>query len=375
MNSKRIGILDGFRAIAIFSVILFHYFSRWTIPLHTASLYPYNDEFNYFSYGYLGVQFFFMISGFVIFFTLDNTTGFLLFWKKRWIRLFPSMLMASIITFTFLSLFDTNLLFPASHQLRNFLPGLTFSDPALFDLITRSSAGKYNYINGSYWSLWPEIQFYFFISSIYYLHKKHFIRNFSLAVVLLIVLNLLFNLNEKFSFVSMSEKFSFFYTYYFQKIFNLIKYLPFFSIGVMFYQMFKTRSEENKLNFPLKLFTAFLIIFIIIDGGRTPAKLLYAGMITLFFLCVYAPDFLWFFENKFLMKMGMASYFLYLIHENLGIFLIHKVGPIFGSASVLFTLLLITIFLIVSIVFTEKIERQIQFYLKGRMDKKKLASD
>lgn len=57
-NKVRITILDGFRAVAIISVMLYHYFNRWAPPLNSVSLYPYGSKFSYFNYGYLGVEFF-----------------------------------------------------------------------------------------------------------------------------------------------------------------------------------------------------------------------------------------------------------------------------------------------------------------------------
>jgi peptidoglycan/LPS O-acetylase OafA/YrhL len=72
MEERRIEILDGFRFVSVMSVMLFHYYSRWTTPIYTKSLYPYGSNFNYFSKGNLGVFFFFMISGFVIAFFIGE---------------------------------------------------------------------------------------------------------------------------------------------------------------------------------------------------------------------------------------------------------------------------------------------------------------
>ena len=80
----RIKILDGFRALAIISVMLFHYFSRYT----TIGLYPYKDRYDFFSLGALGVQFFFIISGFVIYFTLKKTISILEFVNSSNVFLF-----------------------------------------------------------------------------------------------------------------------------------------------------------------------------------------------------------------------------------------------------------------------------------------------
>jgi peptidoglycan/LPS O-acetylase OafA/YrhL len=90
-KESRIDILDSYRFIAILSVMLYHYYSRWTPPQNNVSYYPYGSGYDHFSLGWLGVQFFFIISGFVIAFTLTRTGSFTEFWKKRLIRLLPSM--------------------------------------------------------------------------------------------------------------------------------------------------------------------------------------------------------------------------------------------------------------------------------------------
>ena len=129
MIKKRIAILDGFRALAILSVLFYHFFSRWTPPINKTSLYPYSNGYNYFQYGYLGVNFFFIISGFVIFFTLENTVNFTSFWKKRSIRLLPPIITATLITFILFILFDHLNIFPSSHEVKNFIPSITFISP------------------------------------------------------------------------------------------------------------------------------------------------------------------------------------------------------------------------------------------------------
>src|ERR1700722_4627589 len=92
MHKERIGIIDGFRAIAIIGVLLFHFFS-----LENTN-YPYGNKFDFFFQERYGVEFFFIISGFVIFYTLENTSSLKDFFKKRIIRLYPSAIIACTIT-------------------------------------------------------------------------------------------------------------------------------------------------------------------------------------------------------------------------------------------------------------------------------------
>ncbi len=93
---SRIKHLDGMRGLAILLVIGYHAYVRWE------ALLPYSHITKHipvFSFGWLGVELFFMISGFVIFMTLDKSDSYLSFLRKRWLRLFPAMLIASLLLY------------------------------------------------------------------------------------------------------------------------------------------------------------------------------------------------------------------------------------------------------------------------------------
>lgn len=85
MSNKRLEILDVFRGLAVLFVALFHYTSKYSEIFEDDSTIQLFD----FSYGGTGVSFFFIISGFVIFFSIQNITDCKLFLKKRFIRLYP----------------------------------------------------------------------------------------------------------------------------------------------------------------------------------------------------------------------------------------------------------------------------------------------
>jgi len=121
----RIKYLDGLRGIAILLVLFYHAYSRWI------AIVPYGDQyadFPLFKFGWLGVQLFFLISGFVIFMPLDKTANFKSFIYKRWLRLFPAMLLGSILIYVSVPFFLNR---PNGiPDLINLLPGLTFIDPS-----------------------------------------------------------------------------------------------------------------------------------------------------------------------------------------------------------------------------------------------------
>lgn len=365
----RILALDGFRAIAIIAVMLFHYFSRWTTPNHEFSLYPYGNLYNYFNWGKLGVQFFFIISGFVIFFTLEKTENLTLFWKKRMIRLMPSIVVASLITFIFFIIFDKNNVFPNSHFAENFIPSISFIKPSLLNEIFNT---KFEYINGSYWSLWPEIQFYFLSSCIYYLNKSRFMSNFMVVSIFLISINYVMqnvqggnNLNIEISDYTLNV-----YNTWITNGFNLISYLPFFSLGVLAYVLYQNNMNNTKVPLFLKLCIFFIILFIIYSGVRLYVRLFYAVMICLVFIFIYYPQRLSFLENPKITKIGESSYFLYLIHENIGVFIIYTLGQIILPNSFLLPIILIIGFSYLSILFTKKVDNPINQTLKRKLVKK-----
>ncbi|MFT4802873.1 MAG: peptidoglycan/LPS O-acetylase OafA/YrhL [Psychroserpens sp.] len=364
----RISILDGFRAIAIISVMLYHYFSRWIPPNNEFSLYPYNDLYDHFNLGKLGVQFFFIISGFVIYFTLEKTEYFTSFWQKRLIRLLPSMIVASFITLIFCILFDKNKIFPGSHSISNFIPSFSFVNPSIFNEIFGTNL---DYISGSYWSLWPEIQFYFFVSLIFYINKKRFLVNFVIISIGLIMINYLIQ------HVQGSNKLNIYipefilvsYDTWIFKGFNLISYLPFFSIGIAAYVLYENHETNIKTPFLLKIYIIFLFLFIIYSGIRIPVRITYALMIILFIMFIFFPKRLSLLENSKLTSVGESSYFLYLIHENIGVIIIYNLGQYFLPNSFVLPVILIITLSYLSILFTKKVDKPINNMLKKGIQK------
>lgn len=348
-TDKRISILDGFRAIAIISVLLYHYFYRWN-----DTKYPYFGG-DYFHYGFKGVSFFFIISGFVICYSLESTQSFVAFWKKRFIRLFPSMFIASILTFTFLLFFDYDNTFGDSNHFRNVLISFTFLPPNLFDWLFKVK-NHFSYLNYSYWSLWPEIQFYFLASTIYFTDKINFKRNFLIvcfAIVLLYNGLILFNFNENLYFEKLTN------------LFNLVQFLAFFLSGALFYMVYK-----NKTNI---FYICFLLpVFIIINFSMIKIDLIISTiMFLLFYGFIYAPERLRFLENRLIVKIGVSSYFLYLIHEYIGVVWIRNIVGYFYPNSFIAPILIMILMIALSIIYTQKIEIKIGKYLNNLLLKRK----
>lgn len=344
MIKQRIQVLDGFRLIAILSVFLYHLTSSWIIT------YPFGNTFlHIFKYGYLGVQFFFMISGFVISYTLSHTPNLFSFYRNRFSRLFPGMVLCSLVTFIVISLLDDQLLFKNAHEIQNFVPSLTFINPPVWTLATKND---FHWINGSYWSLWVEIQFYIVASGLYFLNKKAFPRNLLLIGIIISLIKYIPGdfLNSYSNYIKTHGLFSIFYTWRnIDELFNLPFYIRWFLLGSIFYQLYS--GFDYKKNIPSVIYMLIVLVCLLRDvrtfSENTFMETIIASMlmIVLFLLMINRNKYLFFLENRFLTRIGMISYTIYLIHEDIGVLLICKYGIYLGRWSILspFLILILTV--------------------------------
>ncbi|RZK47032.1 MAG: acyltransferase, partial [Pedobacter sp.] len=89
-SKKHFEILDGLRGIAALAVVVFH-FMEWAYTDFTK---------NFIAHGFLAVDFFFCLSGFVIAYAYDDRIakmGIKAFFKARIIRLHPLVILGSIL--------------------------------------------------------------------------------------------------------------------------------------------------------------------------------------------------------------------------------------------------------------------------------------
>jgi len=140
---ERLRLLDGLRLLAALAVLVFHFTARehhaWGEP--TDEAFPWLHQFTL--YGALGVQFFFMISGFVV---LMSTWGRSLpqFAASRIARLYPAY------WFAVLSVIALRL---ATH------PEVSLADAAVNLTMVQDAFGAPNVIGVS-WTLFVELKFY-----------------------------------------------------------------------------------------------------------------------------------------------------------------------------------------------------------------------
>ena len=90
-SKQRYEILDGLRGIASFIVIIFHFFELYSIG---------NPREQIINHGYLAVDFFYVLSGFVIGYAYDDRWDRMSYWdfyKRRLIRLHPMVIAGSLL--------------------------------------------------------------------------------------------------------------------------------------------------------------------------------------------------------------------------------------------------------------------------------------
>ncbi|WP_323751595.1 acyltransferase [Marinobacter sp.] len=149
-NQSRLTALDALRGIAALGVVLFHY-----LPYYN-ELYGHSfDSPSFLEFGRYGVHLFFMLSGFVIFMTLERTQTAGWFALARAFRLLPALWAG--IALTFLSV----------HWLG---PEDRAVEPvsAVLNMTLLHEYLEHPHVDGAYWSLVIEATFYVWIALLFY---------------------------------------------------------------------------------------------------------------------------------------------------------------------------------------------------------------
>ena len=138
---------------------------HYTAPVYAAS-FPYRETYAripVLDHGWAGVNLFFLISGYVILLTLKRCSGFAEFLSRRWIRLFPAMLVASLLIFGASQVIGRNMPHGRADPV-DLLPGLTFLSPPFWEMILARPVGE---LDGVFWTLYVEVGFYVIFGALY----------------------------------------------------------------------------------------------------------------------------------------------------------------------------------------------------------------
>lgn len=319
----RLKELDALRGIAALNVLAFHY------------SYKFQEEYGAFSsqainwrYGYYGVELFFIISGFVIFMSLQNAKSLSEFSIKRIIRLYPAYWACLIITYFAVLIFT--------------LPGReTTIKEAVVGLSMLQGLLRLRNVDGSYWSLLPELMFYVMMGLIFYFKSLDKIKIIGALWLGLILLNY---------FVGIP---------YLPILLNL-NFGMFFYAGIIFY---KIKVDKPSYTNHIHILGCYLVALTLSKDHIE--MILCTGVFTLFYLFIY--DKLKFLAIKPLTFLGVISYPLYLIHQNVGFIIIRYLRQYVQSE--IWLLLGVTLFVILfAWVIMKYLEKPMQTFLKKRLN-------
>lgn len=293
---ERLQELDALRGIAALLVVCFHYTMTREITNHGWIL------------GITGVDLFFIISGFVIFMSVHDNSSPQSFIKRRFFRLFP--VYWTVVTFTaILIVFNfTNDTSVSELTVLRYLANLTMAQQ-YFEVES---------LDGPYWTMLVELQFYVIIAFAVWMKKLKFVLVIGSGIIGLLLINEL---------VIQPVSPTMFGWLFFkaEQLLPILGHFPFFFAGILFYKIYK--KEANWLIFGgvAICFITALLIFQSIGTSRYFIDLpQYMFMTCLYFgvFILFIKNHLSFIVNPITLFLGRISYALYLIHQFLGIHLI-----------------------------------------------------
>jgi peptidoglycan/LPS O-acetylase OafA/YrhL len=301
VGEGRIAFLDGLRGVAILLVILFHAFARWP------EVVPYGDRFAafpIFQFGWAGVDLFFLISGYVILMSLERCCSAREFLVRRFIRLFPAMLLCSLLIFATAGLFPERPAgIPAWTAL---LPGLTFSEPWLWTRVLHVPVDRL-LLEGSFWSLYVEWKFYLVAAAAWFLGGRRAL--FAVLVGLFAFGTLVLALADDAVGGALARLAWLVHL-------SSITYFGWFAAGAAFRHHDHTRDRRW---FAAAVVLAVLSAFATTQPGCPRGAVVFAALAAagVFVLAVASPFLQRALSLRALLFIGAISYPLYLIHQNL----------------------------------------------------------
>jgi len=270
IHSESVHLLRGVAAILVLIEHSFKSFYFWDLPWF---------EKNILNVGQIGVSVFFVISGFVLPISLQNNYRFVDFPRfllRRFVRIEPTYLVSIVVAIAWL--------WTATRVAPN-------ASPWKFDLFQFSAHLFYlvpftdhKWVNEVYWTLAIEFQFYLFIGAVFCFLRGSAQRHIYATPALIMI------------FAALT------FLYPFCSAIQLIRYAPFFGIGMLAWWVYC---------YPVKLGAVWIFLGAVVGighwAGLSLSNLIF-GAIAFFLILYWKPQKTWW---RF---FGTISYSLYVIH-------------------------------------------------------------
>ncbi len=322
---RRLDALDGLRGLAAALVVLYHYVLRYDEIYGHADL---GFRTDWAVIGKFGVQLFFIISGFAIYWTLSRARSGADFLTSRFARLYPAYWAAALLTFLAIKLAD--------------LPGRDIGwEHAAANILMFQEYLKIPHIDGVYWTLTMELTFYVWAFALFKLGHIQRFERYALPLLLLAALVKL-KLLPWHPFLS--------------KIL-LLQFGSYFILGMCLYKL-QVQSAGTALTH-ITLVLALLSPLL----GEHQA---YFPIVVLIYLLFFGALRGWFpfLRSRPLLFLGSISYTLYLVHQYIGYILIREATAA-GVPSLLSIVIAATICMALAWVLTVWVERPAQQWIKS----------
>ncbi|WP_028523107.1 acyltransferase family protein [Runella limosa] len=299
---QRLATLDTFRGVAALAVVLFH-----------LTLHQYDAPFHL-NWGATGVDLFFIISGFVIFLTLNKTQSVLDFVVARFSRLYPVYWAAVTLTALFMAIGSW----------------LGYSQISLGEYIANMTMFQYYFgirdLDGSYWTLIVEMLFYGVMLLGLWLNQIGRLEWYGLGLV---VVQIVLHGWVRVAAPSVYEVIL--------KGFPLMNHFQLFWAGILFYKMFTQGYDRWRL---VGIAIAYGVTLYLYDKtGRSNLFLSfweYSGTTTVYFVLffLFVSHKLEWINNRVTLYLGTISYSLYVIHHYFTVGVITVLKDKFGWSFV-----------------------------------------
>lgn len=325
--------------------MLYHYTFRGHAADDMSILsFPHLGEF--FKYGYLGVDLFFMISGWVIVMSINDST-LLKFVKSRCTRLYPAYWFCLVATAVVIMLWGA----PRY--------SIGFTQLVINATMLNGVIGV-PHVDGVYWSLLIELKFYglialFILARRYWkLTINHFIWLWLCITILLICLSAYDHITLKVI-----------------NYINITRYSAYFIAGMLFYQIFQRGFRVQYLIgvlfcFGVSVYQAIIHIPIIESHYNATFSPITLSLILVVFyvgLLLASLRLTSSLYSKYWFHLGTLTYPLYLIHQNIGYIIFNNISN--GLNKYILLILVVLAMVGASYIIYLYIERPIRKKLKA----------